>query len=205
MPHRLTISKRLKRLRTKHCVSLTDWLPKESFISLTTDVWSDIKGRSYLVLTGHFIDNKLQLKSTVLRFFSFSSRHLSANIRTEIENQLDKLKVFDKVPSFTCDGAPDMIKMFDYLSRPDISRIRCQAHSLHLIVCNGLSFWVTRGTMNNNSDDGNAKYRKERLSLSLRKVNTTNAADRVSSRDSTDEEDIENNLDDIEEISYEVR
>ena len=117
---------------------MVDDLSKLPFISISTDFWSDIKGTSYVVLTGHFITDELDLNSTILRFSSFQTRHYSELIGLEIEKQLIELKLFDKVTSITCDGAPNMVKMFDYLSRPEINRIRCQAHLLHLIVCNGL-------------------------------------------------------------------
>lgn len=98
-----------------------------------------------------------------------------------------------------------MVKMFKFMSRSDISRIRCQAHLLHLIVCNGLSLWVTQGTMNNNNDNTNAKDSEDRLSQSLKKVNITTFDDTESSCDSADEEETENNAGDFEEIANEVR
>jgi hypothetical protein len=89
----------------------------------------------------------------------------------EIENQLRELKLFNKVTSITCDAAPNMVKMFDYLSRTDVTRIRCQAHLLHLIVCNGLGLWIDKkkkkkGTTN---DEETTDF-EERLRLSLKKI-----------------------------------
>lgn len=205
LPHRVTIGKRLKRLHAKHYISLIDSLGKLPFISITTDFWSDLKGISYLVLTGHFINNKMQLKSTILRFSSFSSRHFSENIGVEIQNQLTELNVFDKVTTITCDAAPNMIKMFSYLSRPEITRIRCQAHLLHLIVCNGLSLWVTRLATTDDNNDGNAKDSEERLSQSLRKVNIANFDDEdEGSNGSSDEEQIGNNANEADEVPSDV-
>ncbi|CAF4188375.1 unnamed protein product [Adineta steineri] len=130
---------------------MIDDLSKINFISVITDFYSDLKGISYLVLTGHYLTTDFVLSSTVLRFSSFQTRHFSHLIGLEIEKQLTELNLFDKVTSITCDAAPNMIKTLDYLTRADISRIRCQAHLLHLIICNVVT--------------------EERLSQSLQKVN----------------------------------
>jgi hypothetical protein len=124
-----------------------------------------------MVLTGHSISDELDLNSTILRFSTFEKRHFSDVIGVEIENQLIELNIFDKVVSITCDAAPNMVKMFDYFSRPDITRIRCQAHLLHLIVCNALNIWIQKKKKNRTTDEPNSIDPDERLSQSLRKVN----------------------------------
>ncbi|CAF3321645.1 unnamed protein product [Rotaria sp. Silwood2] len=110
-PYRSTISKKLKRLHAKHFVSMIDSLTKLSSISISTDFWSDSKGISYLVLTGHFTSDQFDINSTVLRFSTFQKRHFSEIIGVEIENQLIELKILDKVISITCDAAPNMVKI----------------------------------------------------------------------------------------------
>ncbi|CAF1564257.1 unnamed protein product, partial [Adineta ricciae] len=174
-PHRNSISKQLKRLHTKHVRSMIDDLTKLNSISITTDFWSDLTGVSYLVLTGHYITDDFVLNSTTLRFSSFLTRHYSHSIGTEIEKQLVELKLFDKVASITCDAAPNMVKMFDYFSRSDISRIRCQAHLLHLIICNGLCVWSNK--KKKNTIDETSIDPEERLSQSLKKVNILDASE----------------------------
>jgi hypothetical protein len=170
-PSRNAISKELKRLHTKHFFSLINSLSKIPFISISTDFWTNIKGVSFLVLTGHYITDEFDLNSTILRFSSFHQRHFSDLIGIEIEKQLVELKLFDKVTSITCDGAPNMVKMFDYLSRPDITRIRCQAHLLHLIVCNGLGLWIDKRKKTTTTDRTNLIDSEGGLSQSLKKVN----------------------------------
>ena len=171
-PDRNTITKRLKRLHTKHFFSLINSLEKIPSISISTDFWSDTKGISFLVLTGHYITNDFDLRSTILRFSSFKKRHFSDEIGAEIEKQLLELKVFNKVTSITCDAAPNMVKMFDYLSRPDVARIRCQAHLLHLIVCNGLGFWIDKKKKSKQTNnDEEIPDPDDRLSSSMKKIN----------------------------------
>ncbi|CAF3424623.1 unnamed protein product [Rotaria sp. Silwood2] len=193
-PHRNYINKHLKRLHTKHAGSMINLLSKVPFIAITTDFWSD-KGSSYLVLTGHYINHEFNLHSTVLRFSTFQKRHFSELIGAEIQKQLVELNIFEKVTSITCDSAPNMIKMFNYLTRLDIIRIRCQAHLLHLIVCNGLGLWLGKKKKKaNTTDKTNLIDPEERLSQSLQTINI------IDKEESTDEEySGENSIDAIED------
>ncbi|CAF3250677.1 unnamed protein product [Rotaria sp. Silwood2] len=171
-PHRISISTQLKRLHTKHFFIMVNSLSKLLCISVSTDFWSDNKGISFLVLTGHYVTNDFVSKSTILRFCSFEKRHFSHLIGSEIEKLLIELQVFDKVTSITCDSAPNMIKMFDYFSRLDITRIRCHAHLLHLIVCNGLGLWIdNKEKIKATTNDTNLHDSEIRLSDSLQKIN----------------------------------
>lgn len=107
---------------------------------MTADFWSDRRGRSYLVLTGHYLDDNFQSNSTILQFSSFDKRHFSDVIGKEIEKQLTNLGIFEKVTAITCDNAPNMLGIFQYLSR-EIKHVPCMAHILHLVICNGLCLW----------------------------------------------------------------
>ncbi|CAF3004398.1 unnamed protein product [Rotaria sp. Silwood2] len=80
--------------------------------------------------------------------------------------------MFDKVTSITCDSAPNMIKMSDYYSRPDITRMRCHAHLLHLIACNGLGLWIEKKEKAKaKTDETNPHDPEVHLSDSLQKIN----------------------------------
>ncbi|CAF4718102.1 unnamed protein product [Rotaria magnacalcarata] len=109
----------------------------------------------------------------ILQFSSFDKRHFSDLIGKEIEKQLTDLNIFHKITTITCDNAPNMLGLFQHLSRADIQHIPCMAHLLHLIVCNGLGIWETtqnycnedsiESINNKNEDDFD-----ERLSQSVR-------------------------------------
>lgn len=175
---------------------MADLLSKLSFISVSTDFWSHINGTSYLVLTGHYITNQLDLKSTILRFSTFEQRHFSDLIGIEIEKQLIELKIFNKVVSVICDAAPNMVKMFDHLTRSDINRIRCQAHLLHVIVCNGLGLWIDRKKKKHTTAELNSTDPDERLSHSLKKNNIVGVEESI-----IDEVVTENNTENSESQS----
>lgn len=169
---------------------MIDQLKKVTSIAITTDFWSDRKQKSYLVLTGHYIDDEFQQKSTVLRFSTFPKRHYSASIGLEIEKQLTELKIFEKISTITCDGAPNMVGLFEHLTRDDIRRIQCLAHKLHLIICNGLDLWAKKTTVvgTNNSVVTDVD---ERLSQTVDKIKINDDAE------NGQEEEIE----EVEEVS----
>ena len=129
---------------------MKDNLSKLSDIAITIDFWSDKKFVSYLVLTGHFLSEDFKSNSTILQFSSFDQRHFSDLIGQEIEKQLVDLNIFDKISTITSDNTPNMIGLFQHLSR-DIKHIPCMAHMLHLVICNGLGIWEET----NDNDDLN--------------------------------------------------
>jgi hypothetical protein len=104
-----------------------------------------------MVLTGHFVTKDFQSQSTILQFSTFDRRHYSHLIGHEIEKQLINLNIFDKVTTITCDNAPNMIALFQHLTRP-IYHIPCMAHIIHLVLCNGLGIWVAKKVRKENSD-----------------------------------------------------
>ena len=141
-PHRNVITKHLKRLYNQHTDQMKIDFQQSKYLSLTCDFWSDRKQNSFLVITGHTIDEKFDQFSKILKFMSFEDRHYSPIIAQEIEKQLTSMNLFSKLVTITCDGAPNMRDMFTYFSRTNIQYIWCIAHKLHLIVCNSLNLWV---------------------------------------------------------------
>jgi hypothetical protein len=96
-----------------------------------------------MVLTGHFVTADFQSQSTILQFSTFDQRHYSHLIGQEIEKQLINLNIFHKVTTITCDNAPNMVALFQHLTR-SVGHIPCMAHIIHLILCNALGIWVTK-------------------------------------------------------------
>ena len=173
---------------------MIDTLSKISFIAVTTDFWSDKKQDSFLVLTGHYVDDKFFQQTTVLRFSTFAKRHYSPLIGQEIEKQLHELKIFDKVTTITCDGAPNMIALFDFLSRTDINRIQCMAHKIHLVACNGLDLWLKRLHITEENSSSIIDV-DEHLSQTVRTININKDIE-----DEEEEEEDEDNGDQEQQI-----
>lgn len=138
-PVRRTVQRHIKRLYNEHVNLLAKKLKMVKSMSVTTDLWSDKQLRSYLGLTGHYLNEEGQLESTVLSFTVFRQRHSADKIGKTIEKVLDDLEIRDKTNTVTCDGAANICKAVDML---DVERIHCLGHKLHLTVCNALCLWV---------------------------------------------------------------
>jgi hypothetical protein len=104
------------------------------------------------------------------------------------------LKIFDKVLSITCDGAPNMVALFNYFTRTDIDRIQCICHKVHLIVCNGLGIWLKRAAIIK-EDTTTITDVDEHLSQTVKKINID---ENVNTEQSNDEDDDEDDEDDDE-------
>ncbi|CAM2730575.1 unnamed protein product, partial [Rotaria socialis] len=102
-PHRNQVQRHLKWLYSVHKSRLLDTLKSVKSISLTADFWSDRHQNSFFCITGHYMDDELTSKSTVLHFQSYDQRHLASNIAAEVHNRLHDLGIEDKVTSVTAD------------------------------------------------------------------------------------------------------
>ncbi|CAF1359176.1 unnamed protein product [Adineta steineri] len=141
-PTRNYIVKKLKRLHQQHTIYTVTEFEQADFLSVTCDFWTNRQQKSFLVITGHFIDKDFNEHCKVLKFITFEGRHFSKLIAEVIEKELISLGLFNKLITITCDGAANMRDMFNYFNRPHITYIRCIAHKLHLIICNSLNLWV---------------------------------------------------------------
>jgi len=88
-----------------------------SFISLTLDLWSDRKMRSFLGVTAHVVvTNQVtkhsELMSLLLIFESFLVSHSGANIAEALEDILEENSIKDKVGYLVTDNASNMKAAF---------------------------------------------------------------------------------------------
>ncbi|CAF3428184.1 unnamed protein product [Rotaria socialis] len=193
--HRNNVQQKLRSLYYLHHKLLENTLSNVSDIAITLDFWSDKKLKSYLVLTGHFLDEDFQSKSTILQFSSFDQRNFSDLIGEEIEKQLVDLNIFDKITTITCDNAPNMLGLFNHLSR-DIKRIPCVAHVLHLTICNALGIWqegedndLNRTTDKSNNNISENEF-DEGLTQSVRKMSLDGDISGQQNNQESDEQDV---------------
>lgn len=116
-------------------------LAEANFVAITTDFWCDRSSRSFLCMTAHWYRDEMMIKSKVLLFKPFYDRHTSQNIASELEHELQRFKIYDKITTITCDGASNMKAWFRSIDKRT-KRLQCLAHKLHLIVCNALGLWI---------------------------------------------------------------
>ena len=82
-------------------------------VCVTVDMWTNRQIRSYLGMTGYFVDD-WTLKSSILSCTRFNGRHTADNIYTHYD---EIIRIFDiqKVSHIIPDSAANMIKAFSLL------------------------------------------------------------------------------------------
>lgn len=122
------------RYSTQMKVKLTN----EKHISLTGDLRKDsLNFQSYLGLTAHFIENKV-FESVTIGVCEKNERHTANNIVFLLKNMLNNWNVdLDQVIIFVTHNAANITKAAVELFGED-RHLGCFAHSLNLVVSNGL-------------------------------------------------------------------
>jgi hypothetical protein len=62
-------------------------------LSITVDVWTDRRGRSFIGVTGHFLDLNYIPQAILLDFSRLKGPHTGENIRNSTDEILESLKV----------------------------------------------------------------------------------------------------------------
>ena len=62
-------------------------------LSITVDVWTDRRGRSFIGITGHFLDENFVSQALLLQFVRLKGSHTAENIRHVTQEILENLKV----------------------------------------------------------------------------------------------------------------
>ncbi|CAF1146537.1 unnamed protein product [Rotaria sp. Silwood1] len=141
-PHRNQVVRHLKDLNKHHHDLLKEELKTVYRLSITLDFWSNRKNESFLCITGHWMNNSLDSISKIIDFSCFNERHTAIEIAKVLREKMIDLGVYEKVFCITCDGAENLVLACELLNE-DIFRIWCYAHRLHLVVINGLGFWMS--------------------------------------------------------------
>lgn len=127
----------LPELYNKICECVQASLSKATYISFTTDIWSsDVCPMSLLSLTAHWIDSSFKLMTAVLHAREFRGSHTAEHVRQEIEEMIEGWKIEkQRVHVVLRDNASNMRKAMDEMG---VRSLGCIAHTLHLIVHEGL-------------------------------------------------------------------
>ena len=119
---------------------LKDALKTIDYIGLTFDFWSNRRSVSFLCITGHGFNEKIEYFSKIIYFSPFKEQHNGFNIAIAIQEKLIDLGIYHKVVAITCDGGGNLISACNQLDG-SIKRTWCCTHCLHLVVINALGFW----------------------------------------------------------------
>jgi hypothetical protein len=140
-PHRRTVVKRLQPLYKKQRLINRTNFSTVSAISLSADVWKNIRRQHFICLSAHYYDEYYQLKSCLIAFRHFIGNHSAERIENFIDHEIEKLNIQTKICSITTDNGSDIRAATQNKSRFGI-RISCYLHNFNLIVQNGL--WLFR-------------------------------------------------------------
>ena len=131
-----------------HYQILKEELKQVYRLGITFDFWSNRKGESFLCITGLWFTNNIDCVSKVIDFSTFNHHHTAKDIARVVKEKLVALDIYEKIICITCDGAQNMVLACSYLS-PDIPRVWCCGHRLHLVVINSLGFWLIDNKIDN--------------------------------------------------------
>ena len=113
-----------------------------------TDTWISIQNDIYMVLTAHFVDRNWKLHKRIINF-SHIENHKGKTIGKEVGKCLkhwgidrDLTLTVDNVSSNDTTIACNLKKHFKhvFVLDEDFVHVRCCAHILNLIVCDGLKY-----------------------------------------------------------------
>ena len=109
-------------------------LEKQSYLSLTTDMWTSRSGDGYISLTAHYITADFEMKHNNLTTCHLPGTHDHTNIAAALRNLAEQwvIDLDDQVTCFTTDNGSNIVKML----RDDLQKmhIPCAGHTLNLSV-----------------------------------------------------------------------
>ncbi|KZV31439.1 hypothetical protein F511_39769 [Dorcoceras hygrometricum] len=119
-------------------------------VSLTTDIWTNIKSQSYLVVTCHWIDETWKMQKRILSLDVLDSSHSGYTIALYVLNVAKVFGIQNKIMSITLDNASANNSALKYLKdslKPildgELLHVRCACHVINLCVKCAFDFvWV---------------------------------------------------------------
>ena len=100
-------------------------------VSITADMWTSVNMGAYLALTCHYINENMQLCTSVLRVQYFPQSHTADNLARVTRGMMDDWAITHKVKCLVTDAAANMIASTKILQ---IRHSICIAHTLNLLV-----------------------------------------------------------------------
>lgn len=150
-PHKTLISRHsLSMLINESSVNLFEFvkekLKKTNHISITTDIWSARKrSRSFSVITGHYLDDKMSMKNVILDFRFLPYPHNAISIKKFLMQTIESFDIERKLIGITSDNDSanisgiesllgDLNQRLNLTGAAKIIHIRCMAHIIDLGV-----------------------------------------------------------------------
>ena len=100
-------------------------------VSITADMWTSVNMEAYLALTCHYINENMQLCTSVLGVQHFRQSHTADNLAQGKRGMMNDWAITNKVKCLVTDAAPNMVASTKHLH---IRHSVCTAHTLNVIV-----------------------------------------------------------------------
>ncbi|CAF4960759.1 unnamed protein product, partial [Rotaria magnacalcarata] len=119
LKYRPVSAKRLKHdiipsLKSIVLTRIHEKLDTTDHVTLTVDIWSDRRCRSFIGITCHFIDQDINLQAYLIDFLRLKSFHTSENIQQMTDEVLERFNIKKKVFRIVTDNASSMIKAYKF-------------------------------------------------------------------------------------------
>ncbi|XP_005113603.1 zinc finger BED domain-containing protein 1-like [Aplysia californica] len=139
LPSRRTITRDLlpRKFKTEED-ELKTVLREARHVAITTDLWTSRQTESYITVTAHFLapHTSWKLQAAVLATQKVAVDHTAANIAVLLKDLFEQWDIEEKISSIVTDNASTMVSLVnDHMKK---HHVRCFAHSLNLIVRDGL-------------------------------------------------------------------
>ena len=116
LPSRYKVTNAISQKFQGKCAYLQSKLTDVKYVTLTLDMWSDRRMRSYMGITAHFMSPRMKLQSFLLDFAHFTGRHTGDNLADHCAKVIQRYHLSDKVIFLITDNAANMVSAFRDLS-----------------------------------------------------------------------------------------
>lgn len=137
LPERKIISESLIPSLYKKCLNDQKEIIKHKAktVCLTTDCWTSIKMNTFIAITAHFINERFQFKSVLLKCSEVKGAHTSQNLAAILSETCTEWEISDKINFCVTDNAANIIGATKIL---EWNHCGCIAHNLNLVLQNSL-------------------------------------------------------------------
>lgn len=116
MPSRKQVANTLSQAYKAKRQALRDKLSSTDNVSLTLDMWSDRRMRSFMAVTVHILSPDMQPESWLLDMSSFTGSHTGDKIGNHCVLLVDEFNIHPKISYIVTDNAANMLKAFRFMS-----------------------------------------------------------------------------------------
>uniref|UniRef100_A0A1A8JPC8 DUF659 domain-containing protein n=1 Tax=Nothobranchius kuhntae TaxID=321403 RepID=A0A1A8JPC8_NOTKU len=109
LPTRKTVKEMMAKKHAEELERVKREVQQAVAVSITADMWTSLNMEAYLALTCHYINDNMQLCTSVLGVKHFPQSHTADNLAQVKRGMMDDWAITNKVRCLVTDAAPNMI------------------------------------------------------------------------------------------------